>query len=128
MTEAAINEHRKAAGSHEERNRHERSDDDETPVQEPGILRKTQAEPPKANQSKALEEAATPGAQSEEDLIKMYYKLRKELEELKEKKGARIEKKSLASEEQLDQAANKRRAKNDRREAKKQIVTKRPGT
>lgn len=77
---------------------------------------------------KASEEAATPGAQSEEDLIKMYYKLRKELEELKEKKAAKIEKKNLASEEQLDQVANKRRAKNDRREAKKQIVTKRPGT
>ena len=67
------------------------SETDLTPVLEPGISRKSQLEPPPGSKK--------PSGKNEDDLIVTYYKLRRELEELKEKKATKDHKKSIEGEE-----------------------------
>ena len=59
-------------------------DDTETPIQEPG-LRKKMAPNVKTNPQKKKERAQSTGQSEDDQLIETYYKLRKELEELKGK-------------------------------------------
>ena len=61
-----------------------------TPVLEPGIGRKSQIETTATGKDPS---------KNEDDLINTYYKLRRELEELKEKKATKIHKKSIEGDE-----------------------------
>ena len=58
-------------------------------------------------------------------MIETYYKLRKELEELKGKKVAQVDERIKEQADLLDQVSGKRRNKNDRREEKTSNESKR---